>query len=79
MFRGERIVKINLVEDWRNFHQWWSVRWNALGAVLLPALVMVPSMPPEIQALIPAPYRAAAAALYMAGGIALRLMAQKRA
>lgn len=24
-----------LVDDWRNFHRWWSVRLNALGLAIL--------------------------------------------
>lgn len=69
----------HLVDDWREATRWWSVRWAALGAILLPLLTMVPSMPDEIQGILPPSVRAAAAVLWCVASIAFRLMAQKKA
>jgi hypothetical protein len=71
-------IRSRLVEDAHDWHKWWSVRWAAVGAVLLPTLEMLPSMPQEIQSLIPPAYRAAAAFFWMAGAIAFRLLAQRK-
>lgn len=71
-------LKARLVDDWRNAWRWWSVRWNALGTVLLPLLTAVPAMPAEVQAMLPLKARALAAGLYMLVGIAFRVTQQKR-
>jgi hypothetical protein len=71
-------IQARLVDDWRDARHWWSVRWNALGAILLPLLTAVPSMPDEIQAMLPEWLRVTAAGLWCIAAIAFRLMAQKR-
>lgn len=71
-------LRARLVDDWRQATEWWSVRWNALGAVVLPLLTMVPSLPAEVQALLPPAVRAIAAALWCVAAIGFRLWAQGR-
>lgn len=70
-------VRARLVDDWRQASAWWSVRINAVGALLLPLLTMVPSMPPEVQAMLPPTLRAALVGLWCLAAIAARLIAQK--
>lgn len=71
-------LESRLVNDWRQASRWWSVRINALGAILLPLLTLVPSMPGEIQALFPAPVRAILAAAWCVAAIIARMTAQKK-
>lgn len=68
-----------LVTDWRDALKWWSVRWSAAGAVLMPLLMSVPSMPDEIQALLPESIRAVIAAVWCAAAIGFRVWGQKNA
>jgi hypothetical protein len=70
-------IKARLIEDWRQAGRWWSVRWNAVGIVVQPLMLMVPSMPPEIQALFPLPVRLAVAGLWSAVAIYFRVYRQK--
>lgn len=70
-------IRDRLVSDWREASQWWSVRWNAVGAVVLPLMQAVPSMPPEAQAIFPLPVRAAVAFLWCVTAIYFRVYAQK--
>lgn len=67
-----------LVADWATISKFWSVRWNALGAVVLPLMQAVPSMPPEVQAVFPLPVRAAVACLWCVIAIYFRVYAQKK-
>jgi hypothetical protein len=70
-------VRARLVDDWRQAGRWWSVRLNALGALLLPLLTMVPSMPAEVQEALPPALRAVLVALWCLAAIAVRVWAQK--
>jgi hypothetical protein len=65
------------VGNWRTATHWWSVRMNAVGAVLLPLLMLVPQMPAELQALLPPGVRAAVAGIWCLLNIVVRLKAQK--
>lgn len=67
-----------LVADYRTIAKMWSVRMNAIGAVLYPLLIAVQAMPPEIQALFPLKYRALAAGLYSLAVVAARVWPQKK-
>lgn len=71
-------LRARLVDDWREASRWWSVRINAAGAVLLPLLTMVPSMPAEIQALLPPTLRAVLVAAWCITAIGARLFVQKK-
>jgi hypothetical protein len=66
------------VENWRTATKWWSVRMNAIGAVLLPLLMLVPQMPAEIQNLLPPSARAIVAGAWCLLNIVVRLKAQKK-
>jgi hypothetical protein len=70
-------LRDRLVDDWRDASRWWSVRWNAVGAVILPLMQAVPSMPPEVQAVFPVPLRAAVACAWCVVAIYFRVYAQK--
>ena len=72
-------LKARLVADWRTIMKWWSVRWAALGAVLLPTLQVIPAtLPPDLQALLPPSVRAIITGLWCLGFIVLRAWAQQR-
>lgn len=71
-------IKGRLVTDWCNATKWWSVRWNALGAIVLPLMQAVPTMPAEVQALFPVAVRAAVSGLWCIIAIYFRVYAQKR-
>jgi hypothetical protein len=58
--------------------KFWSVRWNALGAVVLPLMQAVPSMPPEVQAMFPLAVRAVVACLWCVIAIYFRVYVQKK-
>lgn len=70
-------LKDRLIDDWSRALKLWSVRINALGAIILPLLTMVPALPAEFQALFPPAVRAIIAALWCAAAIAARLVKQK--
>lgn len=70
-------IKDRLVDDWREASRWWSVRWTALGALILPLMQAVPSMPPEVQAVFPMPVRATLACLWCVIAIYFRVYAQR--
>lgn len=70
-------LRARLIDDWREASRFWSVRMNAAGALLLPLLTMVPSMPAEIQAMLPPTLRAILVGLWCVASIGARLFAQK--
>jgi hypothetical protein len=72
-------LKARLVDDWREASRWWSVRLNMLGAIVLPLVTLVPSMPAEVQAMFPPAMRATIAGLWCIASIAARLFVQRRA
>jgi hypothetical protein len=71
-------LKPRLIDDWRQAGKWWSVRWNAFGAVVLPLMQAVPSMPAEVQAVFPLPVRAGVACAWCVIAIYFRVYAQKK-
>lgn len=71
-------IKARLVDDWCNATKWWSVRWNALGAIVLPLMQAVPTMPEEVQAVFPVAVRAVVACLWCVIAIYFRVYAQKK-
>ncbi len=72
------LLRDRLICDWRQASKWWSVRMNAIGALLLPALTMVPSMPPEVQAMLPLKVRALLIGLWCIASLGARVIAQKK-
>jgi hypothetical protein len=71
-------LRDRLVADWRTITKFWSVRWNALGAIVLPLMQAVPSMPPEVQALFPVAVRAIIAGLWCVIAIYFRVYVQPK-
>lgn len=71
-------LKALMVVDCHNILRWWSVRWAALGAVLLPLMQMVPVFEPEVQALLPLWLRVPITCLWCVIFIVLRVTAQKK-
>jgi hypothetical protein len=71
-------IRARMVDDARQALSWWSVRANALGILLMPLIVMVPTMPAEVQGLFPLKLRAGLAGAYSLLAIVLRLAAQKK-
>jgi hypothetical protein len=81
--REDEVIDISKLDDWcvdnwRTASKWWSVRMNAIGAMLLPLLMLVPQMPAEIQALLPPAIRAIVAGLWCLLNIVVRLKSQKK-
>jgi hypothetical protein len=67
-----------LVCDWRTILKFWSVRWAALGTFLLPIMTIVPSLPEEVQAMLPPAVRVIVTGLWSLIYIALRVWPQKK-
>lgn len=74
------ITKIDdwCIDRWREAWAFLSVKWAALGALILPLMQMVPVFPVEIQNLLPVYVRAPIAGLWCVVFIVLRLKAQKK-
>jgi hypothetical protein len=83
---GERTHQMSLLQslrdrlvcDWRIILQFWSVRWAALGTFLLPIMTVVPSLPSEVQALLPPTVRVIVTGAWSLIYIALRVWPQKK-
>lgn len=69
-------LKLQLVEGWRSAWRWWSMRLHVIGTLIAGAILLVPQMPAEVQALIPIEWRAAAIALWFILGVVARVMQQ---
>lgn len=65
-----------LVEGWRQALKWWSVQWQLVSGLIMGVVLMVPSMPTEIQELLPPKLRALLVAGWIALGIWARLKKQ---
>lgn len=63
---------------WRQFWKWWSVWLHTIGTALVSVLLLVQSMPAEIQELVPLKWRALAIGLWYIGGLWARLKEQKK-
>lgn len=67
-----------LVCDWQTIAKFWSVRWAALGTFLLPIMTIVPSLPNEVQAMLPPTVRVIVTGAWSLIYIALRVWPQKK-
>ena len=67
-----------LIADYRTICKLWSVRWAALGTFLLPIMTVVPSLPAEVQALLPPTVRVIVTGVWSMVYIALRVWPQKK-
>jgi hypothetical protein len=70
-------MKPRLVEGWRAAWRWWSMQLHVVGTLLASALLLVPTMPQEVQDLIPPGWRAVAIGLWFAAGVLARITEQK--
>jgi hypothetical protein len=71
-------IKDRMVADWGTMTKFWSVRMNAIGAVLYPLLISVQAMPAPIQELFPVQYRAIAAGVFAIASLAVRFIIQPK-
>ena len=72
-------IAARLEDDWRSAWRWWSVQMHVVGTLVAALLIMVPSMPPELQQLLPTPARAGLVAVWAMAGLAARLVKQRTA
>ena len=57
-------IRIELIEDWRNFWRFWSVRLGVIGSAITAVLIAFPDvalsawamLPADLKATIPEPY-----------------------
>ena len=66
---------MTLIEDWKSAWRWYSMRLMAAIAVLP---LVWPMIPPEVQAWLPEAYRPWVLVALAIGGIAGRLIDQKK-
>lgn len=71
MFKA--LLQRKLIPNWRDWWRMGSLRLHALGTLVVGFLLMVPTMPLEVQELIPAQYRAIAIAIWFIGAGYIRL------
>lgn len=62
-----------LIDNWRRAWNFLSVKWAALGAIVLPIMQLAPVFPKEVQELLPVWVRAPVAALWCILFIVFRL------
>lgn len=58
-------LKLELIEDWRNFWRFWSVRLGVIGSALTGFLVVFPDQALQAWALLPADLKAYLPEKYM--------------
>lgn len=58
-------IKLELIEDWRNFWRFWSVRLGVIGSALTGWLVAFPDQALQAWALLPADLKAYLPERYM--------------
>lgn len=58
-------IKIQLIEDWRNFWRFWSVRLGVIGSALTGWLIAFPDQALQAWALLPADLKAYLPERYM--------------
>lgn len=72
-----KLRSLQLVPGWRDCWRWWSVQAHLVCTLLAGVLLMVPAMPAELQALIPAEWRAIAIAAWLVLGFLVRVIQQR--
>ena len=58
-------IKLELIEDWRNFWRFWSVRLGVIGSALTGFLIAFPDQALQAWALLPADLKSAIPERYM--------------
>ena len=78
-------IKLELIEDWRNFWRFWSVRLGIVGSAITGVLIAFPDvalsawamMPADLKLLIPLQYMPLIGVVVFALSIVARLVKQK--
>jgi hypothetical protein len=74
--RAERLLerlRVELVDDWRLCLRWSSVRFHLVVIALNAMFAAMPSLDPQIAALLPKAFQSPAFGIYAAIALALRL------
>ena len=58
-------IKLELIEDWRNFWRFWSVRLGILGSAITGVLIVFPDVALSAWAMMPGDLKAAIPERYM--------------
>lgn len=58
-------LRIELIEDWRNFWRFWSVRLGLIGSAITAVLIAFPDVALSAWAMMPADLKAAIPERYM--------------
>ena len=58
-------IKLELIEDWRNFWRFWSVRLGIIGSAITGVLIAFPDVALSAWAMMPADLKAAIPERYM--------------
>ena len=58
-------IKLELIEDWRNFWRFWSVRLGIVGSAITGVLIAFPDVALSAWAMLPADLKAAIPERYM--------------
>lgn len=58
-------LRIELIEDWRNFWRFWSVRLGVMGSAITAVLIAFPDVALSAWAMLPADLKAAIPERYM--------------
>lgn len=66
-------MKLQLVEGWRKAWQWPSLWLHQIGTALAAVMLLVPTVPAEIQAFLPPKWRAALIAAWWLAGLVARM------
>lgn len=69
-------MKLSLVDNWKSFWAWYSTWMHLIGTTIAGVLLLVPSMPPEVQAIVPVKWRVAALGLWLIAGFVARVVKQ---
>ena len=58
-------IKLELIEDWRNFRRFWSVRLGIVGSAITGVLIAFPDVALSAWAMMPADLKSAIPERYM--------------
>ena len=75
-------IKSHIIQDWRDFLKFWSVRLSLIGTVLSAALIAFPDawnvMPQTFQSAFPERYTSAIAIFFFVASMTARVFRQKK-
>lgn len=64
------------IDDCKKWYKLWSIWFHTASTAIIGVLLLMPSMPAEVQVLVPVPYRAIAIAVWLVLGFFLRVKKQ---